>query len=123
MKLIHYAVSCLPIALFVPFVAHAQTTLFDIIDVFLNLIDQLILVILALALLFFLWGVARFILKADNEAEREKGKKVMIWGLIALFVMVSVWGIVALFQETLGVEGDEPPDWYNFSQKGFTEDR
>jgi hypothetical protein len=56
--------------------------------------------VLALALLFFFWGVAKFILNADNDEKRTEGKKVMIWGIIALFVMVSVWGLINILANT-----------------------
>jgi len=56
-------------------------------------------------ILFFFWGLARFILKADNEAERDAGKEVMKWGIVALFIILSIWGIVAVLQGELGITG------------------
>ncbi len=67
---------------------------------FLNILDILVLIIIGLALIFFLWGLAKFILNAGDEEERRKGKSLLIWGLIALFVMVSVWGIINFFQSS-----------------------
>jgi hypothetical protein len=64
--------------------------------------------ILSLAVLFFFWGLAKFIMSSGED--KEKGKDIMIWGIIALFVMVSVWGIVALLSDTLGVSGTTAPD-------------
>ena len=57
----------------------------------------------ALALLFFLWGLAKYIFAAGNEEAKESGKRIMIWGIIALFIMASVWGIVAFLQDLFGV--------------------
>lgn len=45
------------------------------------------------ALLFFFWGVAKYIRSAGNE--KEEGKKIMVWGVVALFVMSTIWGLVA----------------------------
>ncbi len=59
-----------------------------------SVIDLLIPIVAGLALLYFFWGLAKFILHADNEDKREEGKQVMKWGIVALFVMVSIWGIV-----------------------------
>ncbi len=67
----------------------------------------------AAALLFFFWGVANFILKAGDPKAREEGRNRMLWGIIALFVMISVWGIVAFIQDNLdiyGGDGIETPD-------------
>lgn len=57
----------------------------------------------ACALTVFMYGLVIFIKDAGIPAEVEKGKKFMLWGLVALFVMVSVWGIVRLFQSLTGI--------------------
>jgi amino acid transporter len=82
--------------------------LFDLFENILTVIDYLVLVVLALALVFFLWGMAKFILHADSEEGRKSGKQIMIWGLIALFVMTSVWGIIKFIQDD--VFGGSPED-------------
>ena len=57
----------------------------------------------AVALLIFIWGIVKFfIVDADEEAKRSQGKQFMIWGLIALTVMISVWGLARIFGSTLG---------------------
>lgn len=71
----------------------------------LGFVNALIPLVFALALLFFLWGLAKFILNAGDEEAREGGKKIMIWGVVAFVVMVSVWGLVALIRSTLGITG------------------
>lgn len=64
----------------------------------------LIPTLIALALITFLWGVYRyFILGAENETEREKGKQFVLWGIIGFVVIVSVWGLVAVVGITLGL--------------------
>ncbi len=63
-------------------------------------VEQLIL---ALAIVMFVWGVVRYVIGADDEKERELGKQFMIWGIIALAVMVSVWGLVHLVTNTFGL--------------------
>lgn len=66
-----------------------------------RLIDGLILVVAGLALLVFFSGLVKFILAQGSETAKADGKKIMGWGLIALFVMVSVWGLVNFFQREL----------------------
>lgn len=68
------------------------------------LVSQLIPVVIAIGLLFFIWGLVQFILASGDEAAKDVGKRRMIWGVIALFVIVSVWGIVGLLGELSGVE-------------------
>ncbi len=69
-----------------------------------RLIDLALPMVIALALLYFFWGLAKFVLSAGNEVDKDKGRNMMIWGLVALFVMVSVWGLVAFIGRALGVD-------------------
>ena len=70
-------------------------------DKTLILVNTLVPIAFTAALLFFFWGLAKFILNPD---ERESGRNLMIWGVIALFVIASVWGITKILGETVGVD-------------------
>ncbi|MDR3519575.1 MAG: hypothetical protein P4L63_01650 [Candidatus Pacebacteria bacterium] len=60
--------------------------------------------IFSIAVVVFVWGVIQFfIINADEEAKREQGKQFMIWGIIALAVMLSVWGLVGILGKTFNV--------------------
>ncbi|MCH8050378.1 hypothetical protein IIB51_03205 [Patescibacteria group bacterium] len=87
--------------LFAPFIAFAQAgTVQQLIGIVGGIIALAIPVVISLALLYFFWGLAKFILHADDESERAKGKSIMVWGIVALFVIVTVWGIIAVLQST-----------------------
>ncbi len=68
-----------------------------------GLVNTLILVVAALALLYFFWGLAKFILNAASEDAQKEGKNIMKWGIVALFVMVSIWGIVRFIGDELKI--------------------
>ena len=70
-----------------------------------KLISYGINLLMTLALVIFLWGLAQFIFKVGNTGEKavEEGKNRMTWGLIALFVMVCVWGLVKFIHSNLGI--------------------
>jgi hypothetical protein len=71
--------------------------------------DSVIPFIFALAMVSFIWGVVNFfILNADEEAKRAQGKQFMLWGIIALAVMISVWGLVNILGATFGVKSVLP---------------
>jgi len=96
----------------VPMIASAQNELGNIEDLVLALrriVDILIPVVFALAILFFFWGLAQFILAADDEEARKGGKNKMIWGIVAIAVMASIWGLVAFLQSAFGVEPFKAP--------------
>lgn len=74
-------------------------------DSIYTIVVYLIRISFSVAVLFFFWGIARFILAAGDEKKIEEGKRMMFWGVIALFVMASISGIISLLQGTLGVPG------------------
>lgn len=62
----------------------------------IGLVNYAIPVLIAVALAIFLWGVVRFVYKTGDAHGKEADKEIFVWGLIALFVLVSVWGLVGL---------------------------
>ncbi len=74
-------------------------TLFESVGKIINI---LIPIAFALALLFFFWGIARYIWSSGNG--KEEGKKFMLWGVIAIFVMTSIWGLVAFIGGSFGLD-------------------
>lgn len=89
---------------FMPFAASAQTDAESILESLGTLINLATPIVVALALLFFFWGLATFILSAGNEEKRKEGRGIMIWGIIALFIIVSIWGLIRVVQETFNLE-------------------
>lgn len=59
-----------------------------------EILNPFIGLLIAIALLVFIYGVIEFITGADNEDKRTQGKQHIIWGIIGLFIMVSVFGIM-----------------------------
>ncbi len=92
-------------ALLLPSLVFAQTTgLKGALGKFSELLNIATPLVVALALLFFFWGLAMYILNAGNEEKKAEGKNIMIWGIIALFIMVSVFGIVKVLQDTFDIK-------------------
>ncbi len=94
---------------FLPIVASAQSNpnfgyFTNIIESFRNWVDLLIPFTIALGVLFFFYGLAKFILNAGDDDARTEGKKIMLWGLVALFVMASLWGILQWIGGIIGVD-------------------
>lgn len=94
------------IALLFPFVSVAQETsnIIQFVEEIGNIIGVLIPIAFALILLFFFWGLAKYMF-GDAE-DKEKGKNLMIYGVIALFVAASIWGLVAFLREVFGVDAN-----------------
>jgi hypothetical protein len=72
--------------------------------------NSIIPLMFALAVVFFVWGAIKFfIINADEEAKREQGKQFMVWGIVALAVMLSVWGLVNILGVTFGISSSGLP--------------
>ncbi len=88
----------------------------DVGSFIINIINNVLVpVLFAVAFIVFIWGAfTTFILGANSDDVKEKGKNLMLWGLIGFFVMVSVWGLVNIltgtvsFSNTSGVSGGTP---------------
>lgn len=66
----------------------------------------LISLILALAVVYFIAGLVKYLKSAGDEDSRREAVTMIMYGVIGLFVMVSVWGLVNLLQGTFpGLSG------------------
>ena len=95
------------VLLVLPVVTHAQG-LFDLIGRARSFIEALVPLIIGIAVLYFLWGVLKYVTAKDSDAQAE-ARSVMVMGIIVLFVMVSVWGLVNLLGDTIGVNRGSGP--------------
>ena len=72
------------------------------------IINPLILLLFALALVYFLYGIFEFISNQDNEEKKTKGKSHMIWGIIGITIMMGVFTIMNIILNTLKIQGVNP---------------
>lgn len=88
--------------LLAPSIVLAGSGLEGVIDVVSNLVTMLVPLVISAAVLFFLYGLAKYMWSVGEE--KDAGKDIMIWGVIGLFVMVSVWGLVNLLSDTFDLD-------------------
>ena len=67
------------------------------------ILNPLITLAFAVALMYFLYGVYEFIKESDSEDARSKGREHILWGIIGMFIMISVYGIIRVLLTTFGV--------------------
>ena len=89
-----------------PVLASAATlnNTLQFLSTFLNAVIGLFV---TLAIVVFFWGLIKYLWSMSTEDAHE-GLKIMFWGVIAIFVMVSIWGIIRLLQSTLQVTSVYP---------------
>jgi len=81
----------------------------DLIDSVTNIVSKdLIPIAFALCLLYFFWGVAMYIrVFSGSEKAAEEGKRIMFYGVIALFIVSSIWGIIGFIRTELDIPGQQ----------------
>lgn len=86
------------------------------------IINPLILLLFALAVVYFLYGIFEFISNQENEEKKTKGKSHMIWGIVGITIMMGVFTIMNIILNTLNIKDINPeqgtvqldeyePDW------------
>jgi len=68
-----------------------------------EILDPIIYLLFALAFVYLLWGVIKFIANADNATEREVGRQHLIWAVVGMFIMIGVLGIIWFIRESFGI--------------------
>ena len=68
----------------------------------LSIMGILIPILFFGAFIVFFWGLSKFILNSGVPAEIQKGKNYMIWGVLALFILISFRTIIGLVTDEFG---------------------
>ena len=67
-----------------------------------SLLNTVVPLLIALGVIFFVWGVVSYMIGGDEEAKK-KGRDKIIYGLIGLAVIIAMWGLVKILTNTFGV--------------------
>ncbi len=57
----------------------------------------------SLALLYFVYGVIRFLSLDAADKTRDEAKNAILWGIVGMFIMFSVYGIIKVLLSTFGI--------------------
>ena len=72
------------------------------------IINPLIVLLFALALAYFLWGVFEFIANLENDEKKTAGKNHMLWGVVGIAIMMGVWTILNIILSTFNITDVKP---------------
>lgn len=98
--------------MFLPSLAFAQlqvTNANTLVQKITSLANQAIGVLIGFAVLYIIFNVVRFIMKADSPEDRAPIRSAILWGIVGLFVITSIWGLVQLLSNTVNLGGGAPP--------------
>lgn len=75
-------------------------TLQEVLELFIDFnVRLLIPLAFSAGVLFFMWRGAIYIFNSGSEEGKSEGKRVLMWGMISLFLMASIWGIIRFAQQ------------------------
>lgn len=81
----------------------SQGTLFGLLCRVGQLLNAIIPVLIALGVVYFVWGVITYVISNDEEA-KTTGRNRVIAGLIGLAVIIGLWGLVSLLRNTFNLD-------------------
>jgi hypothetical protein len=69
------------------------------------LLNPLIFLMIALAFLYFIYGVIKFLTTdpGDKGNTRKEARDAIIWGIVGMVVMFSVYGLIHFVLNSLGL--------------------
>lgn len=68
------------------------------------ILNPIILLAFAVALLVFFWGIFQFVSSETADKTREEGKKKLLYGILGMFIMLSAKGIISLILNTFHIK-------------------
>ncbi|MEI6553721.1 MAG: hypothetical protein WCO09_04070 [bacterium] len=78
----------------------ALQTLITAIDQYI--LNPLIVLAFAIAMVVFLWGVFQYIRGAGDPKARETGRNHILWSIIGMAIMFTVFSIITVISNTVG---------------------
>jgi len=58
-------------------------------------------VLIGFGVIMIIFGIFRYINAGDDPKKLAEGGKLVLWGVIGVFIMLSIWGLVALILNTV----------------------
>lgn len=67
-----------------------------------EIINPIIYLLFAVAVVIFLWGGFVFVANAEDESARTEGKRKLIWGIVGMLIMLLAIFIVQVVANSIG---------------------
>ncbi|MFA5999586.1 MAG: hypothetical protein WC783_01200 [Candidatus Paceibacterota bacterium] len=74
---------------------------------FQQILNSIIPVLVTLGVVYFVWGVVRYVI-ADGEEAKDKGREKIVYSIIGFVVIMSLWGFVAIIVNTFNLSASAP---------------
>lgn len=68
-----------------------------------QIVNPLILLLSAVALVVFAWGLFKLVRDAGDDKGREQGRRAILWGIIGFVIIFGTYGIINLAMATFDI--------------------
>lgn len=92
--------------------------LWGVLFVVMDILSHVVLLLISFAVIFFLYGVLKYITAGGDAEKMKEYKNMMIYGIVSLFIMVSFWGVVNILRNTFDLEDNYVPEIPYFYEYG-----
>jgi hypothetical protein len=72
-------------------------------NIFDYILNPVIALLFAVALLIFVYGIVQFISSETADSKRAEGQRKIAWGLVGMFIMFSAYGIIHVLLRTFDI--------------------
>ena len=80
-----------------------DTTISEVVNAIITgVLNPLITLLFVLATVVFIWGIIQYVIAQADEKKIGDAKRIMLWGIIVMFLMASAWGIVKVLCDFFG---------------------
>lgn len=66
-----------------------------------DIANSIIPFLIGLTVALIVWGIFKYVMAAGDTEKVAEGRKVVIYGIVALFMMLSFWGLVLIIQKSI----------------------
>lgn len=91
-------------ALFTSTIPDAPKDFSSVTCIIIRLALDFIPYLVVIALGAFIQGLIKYVSHGDDSEKMSEGRKMMIYGILGFFFMVSIWGMLELFTQSFGLK-------------------
>lgn len=77
-----------------------------------NLSNTFLQILIGFAVIFIVWQVIRYIVKAEDPEARKTIGRGIIFGIVGLAIILSIWGLVRILTNTFKTDTTAPTSQY-----------
>ena len=81
--------------------AAAPRTFADLANIIVSFLNSAAGLLILAGIVIYFGGIVRTLMKTRSGEDTAKLRTLLIWGIVAIFLMVSIWGILEVLQSTI----------------------